>query len=232
MGIYRFMLMRFKQLLSRRSVWAILLTIALIVAFIVLANLSVLGSGEKFIYLDSDRLPKAQVGLILGAKVYSDGRLSHMMQDRADTAIELYKNGKVEKLLMSGDHGTVGYDEVNTVKEYLLNKGVRAEDLFLDHAGFDTYDSVYRARDVFRVKSMTIVTQRFHLPRAVYLARALGVEANGMVADKRQYLGMFWNESREIVARSKAFLDIITGAKPKFLGEEIPIDGDSRLSWD
>lgn len=224
--------MRFKQLFSRKWVWLVLLIIALIGAFMLLANMSVLSSGKKFVYTESNNIPKAQVGLILGAKVYSDGRLSQMMQDRADTAIGLYKSGKVEKLLMSGDHGTVGYDEVNTVKEYLLNKGVKPEDLFLDHAGFDTYDSVYRARDVFRVKSMTIVTQKFHLPRAVYLARALGMEANGIVADQREYLGMFWNESREMVARSKAFLDILTGAKPKFLGDEIPIEGDSRLSWD
>jgi len=200
--------------------------------FVLLAQVLIVSSGNDYLYEDLNDVPKAQVALILGAKVFDDGRLSMMMQDRADSALELYESGKVGKLIMSGDHGTKTYDEVNTVKDYLLEKGVNPEDLFLDHAGFDTYDSLYRARDIFGVKSLIVVTQKFHLPRAVYIGRSLGMEAYGYVADRREYLGMFRNELRESLARSKALLDVVSGAKPKFLGEMIPIEGDSRLSWD
>jgi len=203
-----------------------------LLVFVLLAQVLIVSSGNDYLYEDLNDVPKAQVALILGAKVFDDGRLSMMMQDRADSALELYESGKVGKLIMSGDHGTKTYDEVNTVKDYLLEKGVNPEDLFLDHAGFDTYDSLYRARDIFGVKSLIVVTQKFHLPRAVYIGRSLGMEAYGYVADRREYLGMFRNELRESLARSKALLDVVSGAKPKFLGEMIPIEGDSRLSWD
>jgi len=214
-------------------------TLVLISAFCGLSLLLVLGinavvvsGSSQFIFEDAEQVPSAQAALILGAKVYSDGRLSHMMQDRADSALELYKTGKVKKLIMSGDHGTKTYDEVNTVKNYLLEKGVNPEDLFLDHAGFDTYDSLYRARDIFGADSLIVVTQKFHLPRAIYIGRALGMDVTGYAADKREYQGILWNETRETVSRTKAFFDVLIGAKPKFLGERIPLDSDSRLSWD
>ena len=208
------------------------LAVIAMVFLVIMANVIIYTSGNDYLYEELNDVPRAQVALILGAKVFDDGRLSMMMQDRADSALELYESGKVGKLIMSGDHGTKTYDEVNTVKDYLLEKGVNPEDLFLDHAGFDTYDSLYRARDIFGVKSLIVVTQKFHLPRAVYIGRSLGMEAYGYVADRREYLGMFRNELRESLARSKALLDVVSGAKPKFLGEMIPIEGDSRLSWD
>lgn len=206
------------------------LLVSAVVAFAV--NTVVIMSGSAFISHDLEKIPVADAALILGAKVYEDGRLSHMMQDRADSAVELYESGKVKKLIMSGDHGTTKYDEVNTVKDYLLEKGVREEDLFLDHAGFDTYDSLYRARDIFDAKSIIVVTQKFHQPRAVFIGRSLGIDVHGYIADKREYQGILWNEFREIFSRTKAGIDIVIGAKPKFLGEKIPLDGDSKLSWD
>lgn len=224
--------MRLKNFNIRRTALIGLILVGVLAVLVITINLVVFYSGQANLYKDPNDLPATKVGLLLGAKVHRDGRLSQMMQDRADTALSAYENGKIEKILMSGDHGTSGYDEVNTVKNYLLDKGVRAEDLFLDHAGFDTYDSVYRAKAIFGVSEMTIVTQKFHLPRAVYIANSLNIKAHGLIADKRDYAGMFWNESREVLARSKAFLDITTGAKPKFLGEPISIDGDSKLSWD
>jgi SanA protein len=202
------------------------------VVLAVAVNIIVVVSSSAFISDDLDKMPSAEVGLILGARVLSDGRLSHMMQDRADAAVELYESGKVKKLIMSGDHGTKTYDEVNTVKKYLLEKGVRAEDLFLDHAGFDTYDSLYRARDIFGAHSVIVVTQKFHEPRAVFIGRSLGMDVHGYIADKREYQGILWNEFREIFSRTKAGVDVVVGAKPKFLGEKIPLDGDSQLSWD
>lgn len=195
-------------------------------------NSIVVSSSSEYIFEEADKVPSAQVGLILGAKVYSDGRLSHMMQDRADSALELYDAGKILKIIMSGDHGTKTYDEVNTVKNYLLEKGVKEEDLFLDHAGFDTYDSLYRARDIFGADSLIVLTQKFHLPRALYIGRALGMNVRGYATDKREYQGILWNETREIFSRTKAFIDVLTEARPRFLGEKISLDGDGRLSWD
>jgi len=173
-----------------------------------------------------------ETALVLGAKVNNNGTLSSILQDRADTALELYQNKKVQKILVSGDHGTKEYDEVNAMKNYFLDHGVPAEDIFLDHAGFDTYDSIYRARDIFQVKSLIIVTQNFHLSRAVFIAKRLGVSVMGFPADKHIYVGEFRMELRESLARVKAFFSILFNTSPKFLGETIPITGDSSLSWD
>ena len=208
------------------------LKIAVVVGFAVAVNLYIIRSTGGQIFYNQDNLSKKQVGLLLGARVYSNGNLSHVMQDRAETAIEIYKLGKVGKILISGDHGTSEYDEVNTIKDYLLERGVKGENIFTDHAGFDTYDSVYRARDIFEVDSMIIVTQKFHLPRAVYIADSLGIDSAGIVADKRDYQDKERNQIRESVARVKAFLNVLFRAKPKFSGEVISIEGDSRESWD
>jgi len=218
--------------LLRKMLVPLCASLAVLLAFVVAANLWVLYSLPSLVYEKAGDVPKVQVALILGARVFSDGRMSHMMQDRADAGLELYRAGKVRKIIMSGDHGTKTYDEVNTVKNYLLENGVSPADLFLDHAGFDTYDSLYRARDIFGAYSLVVVTQKFHLPRALYIGRSLGLEVYGYPADKRQYQGMFWNETREVAARTKAFLEVSLGAKPKFLGEKISVEGDSALSWD
>jgi SanA protein len=188
--------------------------------------------GEKNIFEDTRKLPQAQTALILGARVLNGGKLSDMLKDRSERALSLYKAGKVKKILMSGDHGQKDYDEVNAVKDFLLSKGVKPQDLFLDHAGFDTYDSIYRAKEIFGVQSLIIVTQRFHLPRAVYIARSLGISANGFTADQQTYVTIKYNELREIPARIKSFLDVLFHANPKFLGDKIPITGDSAASWD
>ncbi|MCK4635469.1 MAG: YdcF family protein [Candidatus Moranbacteria bacterium] len=198
--------------------------------FLIGINFYIIKSTQDQIYFNQDNLPEYQTALLLGAKVYDDGTLSFIMQDRADTAIEIYNLGKVEKILVSGDHGTTGYDEVNTVKNYLVKKGIPEKDIFTDHAGFDTYDSVYRAKNIFEVRSMIIVTQEFHLPRAIYIANSLGVESVGIVADKRR--SFLINYLRENVARIKAFLNVVFGAESEFLGERIPITGESKESWD
>lgn len=197
-----------------------------------LINLDVGLKSMQYIFSDADKAPKAEVALILGAKVFSDGGLSDMLRDRADTAIGLYESGKVNKILMSGDHGTTAYDEVNAVKKYLLEKGVKEGDIFLDHAGFDTYDSLYRAKEIFQAQSVAIVSQNFHLPRAVYIGRSLGLEAYGVSADTHVYGGIENNKNREILADVKAFWGVNLRVKPKFLGSPIPLSGDGRKSWD
>ncbi|MBD3307129.1 hypothetical protein GF339_11945 [candidate division KSB3 bacterium] len=190
---------------------------------------------EESLYREAEAVPKAYTALILGAKVFSSGRLSHMLEDRVLTGLELYQQGKVQKLLLSGDHGQVEYDEVNAMREYLLDRGVPPQDIFMDHAGFRTYESMYRARDVFQVQDVVIVTQEFHLARSVYTARALGLEAYGLVADRRPYTpaSQMKSDLREILARVKAFLDVeILRPTPTYLGEAIPITGDGRKTLD
>jgi SanA protein len=178
-------------------------------------------------------LAPAQGVLLLGARVFADGRVSHIVEDRIATAVEVYRTGKARKILVSGDHGTRYYDEVNTIKKKLLAAGVPEEDIFLDHAGFNTYDSVYRARDVFRATSLVIVTQRFHLDRALFTANELGLQAQGAAADRRPYRDARWYDVREFFSNVAMFFKAaVLKPKPKFLGEAIPLAGDGRKTQD
>lgn len=194
-------------------------------------NLIVLIFSKKYIK-SLEEVPESEAVLILGAKVYQNGNLSDILRDRVDTAIELYKNKKVNVFLVSGDHTKNNYDEVNSIKEYLLEKGIADEKIFLDHAGIDTYDSLYRAKTIFEINSLIVTTQNFHLPRAVFIGNKLGIKTYGVSADKRHYLYATRNEVRESLGRIKAVVNILIHSKPKFLGEKIPITGDSRKSWD
>ncbi|MCX8033253.1 MAG: YdcF family protein [Thermoleophilia bacterium] len=215
---------------------AIRLPIAIAAALVVVAGLLFLGANlliplaaRKHIVSDLSQAPEAQCAIVLGAKVYPDGTPAPMLADRLETGIKLYEIGKVKKLLLSGDHGQATYDEVNVMLEYVLARGVPSEDVFTDHAGFDTYDTMYRARDVFQVRTALVVTQAFHLPRAVYTARTLGLEATGVAADIQPYTDELQNRAREWLARVKAALELhITHPKPKYLGSPIPIEGDGR----
>lgn len=174
-----------------------------------------------------------ETALILGARVFVDGELSAVLEDRVLTGIDLHRAGRVKKLLLTGDHGTRGYDEVNAMRRYVIAAGIPPEDVFMDHAGFDTYDSLYRAREVFGVTGVIVVTQAFHLPRAVYTARQLGLDAVGVRADRRPYLGAVAMQGRELASRIKALLELhVLHARPRHLGARIPIAGDGRETWD
>ena len=179
-----------------------------------------------FIYSDANKLPNAQVVMILGAAILKSGELSPVLRDRVDMAIAVYKKGLVSKILVTGDNSSLDHNEVSPVKKYLLKSGILEQDIFLDHAGFDTYSSMYRARDVFQIKSMIVVSQGFHLPRAVYIARHLGMTAYGMEADRGHYL--FRNDIREMFGDVKALSNLTFGRQPKYLGKVIPITGDGR----
>lgn len=189
--------------------------------------------GAKYIYSVQD-VPGAEAVLILGAYVLPDGTLSIMLKDRVTTGYELYKNSKAPKIIVSGDHGRQDYDEVNTMKDYIKSKGVTGEDIFMDHAGFSTYESLYRARDIFQVKQVIIVTQRYHLLRAVFVARELGLEAYGVAADNHDYgQVMAAYGVREMAARNKDFwLAKFIKPQPTFLGEVIPVFGDGGATDD
>lgn len=214
---------------------AVLVAAAILVAGVgaVAANAYVVARGGMYVAPSGDEAPSAQVAIVLGASVSAAGRPSPMLADRLQTGIGLYESGKVRKLLLSGDHGTIPYDEVNAMRAYVLEHGVPPEDVFMDHAGFSTFDTMYRARDVFLIEDALVVTQQFHLERAVYTARTLGLEATGVAADLRPYRDLERLRIREWFARCKALLQLhVLGSEPRFLGPTIPITGDGRATVD
>ena len=170
--------------------------------------------------------------IVLGCKVKDNGQPSDMLRDRLERAVELYKEGVAPKILMSGDHGQVTYNEVKTMKEYAISKGVPSSDIFMDHAGFSTYETIYRARDVFKVNRAVIVTQEYHLYRALYIANSLGVDAFGVSSDLNTYRGQLSRDLREILARNKDFITSIYKPLPTFLGEDISIEANGDITND
>ena len=164
--------------------------------------------------------------MVLGASVNSDGTPSPMLKDRLDTAIDLYRSGAAPKLLLSGDNGQVVYNEVQGMKNYATEAGVPEEDIFLDHAGFSTYESVYRAKYIFKVESLIVVTQTYHLYRALYGCERMGMIALGAASDQDTYSGQEMREIREVMARDKDLIKWVFKPEPTFLGEAIPISGN------
>lgn len=169
--------------------------------------------------------------LILGAGV-REGKPSPLLKERLDTGISLYKNKKAPKIIMSGDHGKTNYDEVNVMREYAISKGVLEEDIFMDHAGFSTYDSIYRANYIFEAKNILLVSQRYHLYRALYISRKLNIKSLGVDAKKSKMVGDDIRSLREILARNKDFFKVIVKPMPIFLGEKIPLNQDGRITND
>ena len=209
---------------------AVLVTVCVIIALT--TNLAVYFSVQARVVdnADSVTLENADCILVLGAGVRADGTPSNMLEDRLRVGIELYKTGKCATLLMSGDHGTLEYDEVNCMKNYAVEAGVPAERIFMDHAGFSTYDSLYRAKHVFGAERIIIVTQEYHLYRALYIARSLGLEAVGVSADLREYSGQSVRDARELLARTKDFTLCIFKPRSKYLGEHISLDGNGDIT--
>ena len=170
--------------------------------------------------------------LVLGCLVKENGSPSDMLHDRLRRAVELYELCAAPKLLMSGDHGRVEYDEVATMKQFAIDEGIESENVFMDHAGFSTYESIYRAKEIFQADKILIVTQEYHLYRALYIANRLGVEAYGVASDYRSYVGQSMRDLREILARVKDCGTCIFRPEPTYLGDTIPIFGDGNLTND
>ena len=170
--------------------------------------------------------------LVLGCGLRRDGYPSQMLCDRLDTAIAAYRMGLAPKLLMSGDHGTAHYDEVNAMKDYAMAAGVPSEDIFMDHAGFSTYESMYRAKSIFHCSRVIVVTQTYHLYRAIADARAMGMEAEGISSDKRSYARQTYFDIREAAALVKDTVFCLVKPRPTYLGESIPIFGNGDLTND
>ncbi|MBR4702866.1 MAG: YdcF family protein [Oscillospiraceae bacterium] len=170
--------------------------------------------------------------LVLGAGLLPDGSPNLMLSERIDTGVALYELGAAPKLLMSGDHARPEYDEVNPMKEGALRQGVPSEDVFMDHAGLSTYESIYRARDIFGAGRVIVVTQAYHLPRSLYIAEALGLEAVGVACDTARYRGQFFRDVREVLARDKDFVKCIFQPEPTYLGEAISLRGSGDVTND
>ena len=177
--------------------------------------------------------PSFDCVIVPGALVYDNGRPSSMLQDRLDMAIQIYQNGLTDRILVSGDHGQADYNEVGVMRQYLLEAGIPEEHIFMDHAGFDTYDTVYRAQSIFGVRRALITTQDFHLIRALYIGRQLGLDLQGTDCGYNHATEKARYRIREYPARFKAFLDCeVFGASPAYTGDTIPISGDGRLTLD
>ena len=214
--------------LIRIALCALTLACVLLIA----TNATVLlGTSDKILTQEeAAELTDVDCILVLGCLVRSDGTPSDMLHDRLERAVELYAASVAPKLLMSGDHGQIEYDEVNSMKRYALECGVDSVDIFMDHAGFSTYESMYRAKEIFGADKIVIVTQGYHLPRAIYIARSLGIEAYGVASDQREYRGQAVRDAREALAVTKDFAYTIIKPLPTYLGEPISLLGDGNVT--
>lgn len=212
------------------AIFAVLLSLGL---FFVISNFFIICNGKKAIVpMEELKQKDFDCILILGAGVWSGNRPSHMLADRLDEGIRLYHEGVAPKILVSGDHGSEYYDEVNVMKKYLMDAGIPDEDIFMDHAGFSTYESMYRAKEIFGVESMVIVTQEYHMYRAVYIAEQMKMEVCGSPSDPRTYRGTFSRGVREWIARDKDIFTCLFKVKPAYLGEKVDIHGNGMQTND
>ena len=218
-----------------RRIFAIFVCLCILgISAVTVINASVKWSTAQQILTPEEaaKLEDVDCILVLGCAVKEDGRPSDMLHDRLQRGVALYDLGAAPKLLMSGDHGRKEYDEVAAMKQFAVDAGIASSDIFMDHAGFSTYESIYRAKEIFQADRILIVTQEYHLYRALYIANCLGVDAYGVDADYRTYIGQTMRDLREVLARNKDFLTCIFKPEPTYLGDVIPIFGDGNLTND
>lgn len=220
-----------RQEKSKKTGKRVLLVIALLIAtavlFFVISNLLIMRSEERKIASDEELLTfQPDCILIFGAGVWENGVPSPILADRLDEGARLFFAGASDRILVSGDHGRTDYDEVNVMKQYLVDRGVPSGAVFMDHAGFSTYESVVRAKEVFGVRKAIFVTQRYHLYRALFIADQVGIEAIGSGADPRVYAGQTYRTIREWISRDKDLIYCLFRVKPRFLGDPIDIHGN------
>lgn len=217
----------------RKTLLLLLLALILLISAPFAISAYVVASARPYVLTPEQSLgTNADCILVLGAGVWSGERPSPMLQDRLDCGIALYESGASGRLLMSGDHGRKDYDEVNVMKAYAMERGVPSSSVFMDHAGFSTYESMYRARDVFQAKRILIVTQGYHLYRALYDARALGLDAYGVAVNDRGYAAQRYYDARELLARAKDFFYALFKPEPTYLGDAIPVSGNGDATND
>ena len=194
-------------------------------------NLYMVLFSKQYIMPSQDTVDLSEVDciMVLGCGVRGDSP-TPLLADRLQRGVEVYEHGSAPKILMSGDHGQDHYDEVNVMKQYALDAGIGETDIFMDHAGFSTYESMYRAKEIFGIQKMIIVTQKYHLSRAVYIANKLGIEAYGVASDYQTFSGQLGRDTREVLARVKDIFTVAFKPKPTYLGESIPITGDGTAT--
>ncbi|MDD2908008.1 MAG: ElyC/SanA/YdcF family protein [Candidatus Gracilibacteria bacterium] len=204
--------------------------IFLTLSFVLGVNYYVLSFSSDNYYYDVEGLDNQYIGLVFGASVLKNKEPSDILKDRLKVAYNAYKLGKIKKIIVSGDNSVLNYNEPEVMKKYLMKQGVKEFDIYLDYAGFDTYDSLYRAREIFGVTEIVLFTQDFHLKRAMYISKKLGLTTYGVETNLQKYLKQDYNNNREIFARIKAFFEIeIFKSKPRFLGDKVQIISDEKL---
>ena len=235
--------MRIRKFFARLLAVAIILSAAAGIIAMTINNHVVNKEKENIVYAineDKETLMSSEIDnlkdfdadciLVLGAGIKDDETPTPMLKDRLDTGIMLYESGAAEKVLLTGDNGSVGHNEIHVMLNYLIDAGVPEEDIFCDHAGFSTYDSMYRARDVFCVSKAIVVTQEYHEYRALYIGQKLGLEVKGVSSDQERYAGQFYRDFREMLAIAKDFFKAAVEADPVVGGEVIPISGSGLAS--
>ena len=209
----------------RRLSLGFLVLSGIVVVAAALPAVWVYATDQGAIYDDPAQVPSAPVAIVFGAGLQADGSPTWMLADRIDAAVELFRAGKVDRLLMTGDNSRVGYDEVTAMKRRAVEQGVPSSRVNLDYAGFRTYDSCYRAAAIFGIEKAVLVTQRYHLPRALFLARAFGIEAVGLAAGRDDYPNQAYYNLRELAARSVSWYQAsVTHPLPRYLGEQVDLE--------
>lgn len=201
------------------------------VVALIFINLYMCESVRSQIVSESSSFKDVDCILVLGAGV-KNGQPTPMLSDRLSESVFLYKVNASTRILMSGDHGSKNYDEVNAMKKFAISKGIPTSHIFMDHAGFSTYESLYRAKEIFQAKKIIIVTQEYHLYRALYIANSLGIDAVGVSATKRDYGGQYIRDAREFLARGKDYITCMLEPEPTYLGDTIPVSGDGNITDD
>ena len=205
----------------------ILCVIALVIVMV--TNRNITANTESSIFSETKDVPNAKVAIIFGAGINGD-QPSRYLKDRLDAGISLYKNHKVDKILLSGDNGRDEYDELTVMKIYCQKNGIDTTKIYIDYAGFDSYSTMYRAKYIFNVDTAILVSQKYHLNRCIYLGDKLGVKSFGYSADRGVYPGYKYYAFREKLSVTKAVLDVIRNRKPKYLGKEVDITGKSNYT--
>lgn len=222
-----------KKLIIKIIFWILFLCVLLVLS-VTGINLYMTNSvKDNILSLEEAKDLEADCIIVLGAGVKNDNTPTKMLEDRIIIGDKLYNENASNKIIMSGDHGREEYDEVNAMKKYAIEEGIPSEDIFMDHAGFETYDTMYRAKEIFGVKKVVIVTQKYHLYRALYIAKSLGLEAYGVSSDLRYYSKkMIYWKFREYIARVKAFAKCIWKPESQYLGEPIDIKASGDVTND
>lgn len=219
----------------RKMTICIIILLSLIViglGAIMIIDAYVISNSKEYIKEDTKLIQDADAIVILGCQVKEDGTLSLMLRDRLNKGVELYKAGVAPKVIVSGDHTREDYDEVNAMKNYLIENGIPSSDIFMDHAGIATYDTMYRAKNIFGVEKCVAVTQNYHLYRTIYIGNKLGMETYGYASEGENYFGQAMRDLRETLARNKDFVKCIFKPKSTYLGESIPVSGNGDVTND